>query len=157
MLAPASVSARTISQLFKVGLRSVLVGIESGSPAQLRRLGKATTPSINRRVLEVLRDFDLVITAGWIMFDPDCTLDDLRMNVDFLRPYADVVVFEPLTRLEVFTGSQLYRDLAARGRLEGTYLVPRYEFRDQKVRWVYRVATSLMDDRIAAMVDWTSE
>jgi anaerobic magnesium-protoporphyrin IX monomethyl ester cyclase len=157
MLPPASVSTRTIDQLFKVGLRSVLVGIESASPAQLRRLGKATTSSINRRVLDILTDFDLVICAGWIMFDPDCTLDDLKMNVDFLRPYAERVLFEPLTTLEVFTGSHLYRDLASRGRLQGTYLAPKYEFLDEKVRWVHRVATALMEDRIIAAAQWTSE
>jgi len=157
MLPPASVSTRTVGRLFKVGLRSVLVGIESGSPAQLRRLGKATTPAVNRRVLEILTDFDLIVCAGWIMFDPDCTLDDLRLNIDFLRPYADRVIFEPLTTLEVFTGSHLYRDLAARGRLKGTYLAPEYEFLDEKVRWVHRVATALMEDRIIAAVQWTSE
>ncbi len=144
MLAPTCITAPIISRLYGAGLRSVLVGMESASPAQLRRLHKATTPAVNARALEVLSSHDLKISVGLIMFDPDCSLADIRMNIDFLRPHAHYLIFEPLNRLDVYTGTPVYHDLARRGRLTGTYLDPQYEFADPKVAWLYEVSTRLL-------------
>jgi hypothetical protein len=90
------------------------------------------------------------------MFDPDSSLSDIKMNIDFLKPHVNYVTFEPLNRLDVYTGTDLYQELARRGRLKGTYLDPYYDFADRKVAWVYDVSTQLMQDWIGRMSQWTA-
>jgi hypothetical protein len=74
-----------LEALKAAGLREVFVGIESGAKDQVRRFQKAASAARNLRALELLRRLGLAVDVGFIMFDPEMQLEELRHNLDFLR------------------------------------------------------------------------
>lgn len=75
----------TIAALVDAGLRHILIGLESGRDESLRRLHKMTTVAQNERALKILRKNGIEPNIGFIMFEPDSTLDDIRVNFEFLK------------------------------------------------------------------------
>ncbi|HBX79129.1 MAG TPA: hypothetical protein DEG43_15915, partial [Acidimicrobiaceae bacterium] len=67
------------------GVRVVAMGLESGSQAALKRLNKGIRVESNRLAVERLRASGIEHRFGFIMFDPGTTMEDLRLNVDFVR------------------------------------------------------------------------
>jgi len=74
-----------VEALVAAGFDELLIGLESGSDATLRRLNKHTTVEQNRRALRILRSCGVEPNVGFIMFEPDSSLDDIRVNLAFLR------------------------------------------------------------------------
>ncbi len=74
-----------VENLVAAGFDELLIGLESGSDATLRRLNKHTTVEQNRRALRILRAHGVEPNVGFIMFEPDSSLDDLRVNLTFLH------------------------------------------------------------------------
>ncbi|MCE5200760.1 MAG: radical SAM protein [Armatimonadota bacterium] len=67
------------------GFLGFFLGVESGNPNQLARYNKGVTVDDNMWALDLLSRCDLDVDAGFIMFDPEMTLHDLRDNLDFLE------------------------------------------------------------------------
>lgn len=74
----------TISALVEAGLRDILIGLESGKDDSLKRLNKMTTVAQNERALKILRKYGIEPNVGFIMFEPDSSLADIRTNFEFL-------------------------------------------------------------------------
>jgi radical SAM superfamily enzyme YgiQ (UPF0313 family) len=75
----------TIGALADAGLRNILVGLESGKDDALRRMNKMTTVAQNEQALRTLRRHGIEPNVGFIMFEPDSSLEDVRANFEFLR------------------------------------------------------------------------
>lgn len=75
----------TIAALVGAGLRHILIGLESGNDASLKRMNKMTTVAQNERALRILRAHGVEPNVGFIMFEPDSTLADIRINFEFLQ------------------------------------------------------------------------
>ncbi len=75
----------TLRKLKKAGLREIFIGLESGSNKQIRRYGKEANLDKNVDSVETARKLDLSIDIGYIMFDPEMTLEDLEENMNFLE------------------------------------------------------------------------
>jgi anaerobic magnesium-protoporphyrin IX monomethyl ester cyclase len=73
-----------IQTLRKSGLNRLLIGIESGSARVLQRLHKQTTVADNERAIALVRETGIEPEIGFIMFDPESTIEDVRDNLDFL-------------------------------------------------------------------------
>ena len=71
----------------RAGLRDVFLGIESGSQRCLDRMNKRTTLQQNAAALSLLRDYGIEPQVGFIMFEADSTLEDLRSNLTFLKSH----------------------------------------------------------------------
>lgn len=67
------------------GLRRVYLGIESGSPSQLKRFCKGVSVDENRRAIGVLRELGLEIEVGFIFFDYLSTMEELKQNIAFIE------------------------------------------------------------------------
>ncbi|MHC4886779.1 MAG: B12-binding domain-containing radical SAM protein, partial [Planctomycetota bacterium] len=74
----------TIGRLADAGLESVFLGIESGSQSVLNRMKKGITPAQSNEAIRILRDCGIFVSVGFIMFEPDSGLEDLRTNLNFL-------------------------------------------------------------------------
>lgn len=74
-----------VENLVAAGFDEILIGLESGSDATLSRLNKHTTIEQNRRALRILRSYGVEPNVGFIMFEPDSSLDDVHVNLAFLR------------------------------------------------------------------------
>ena len=82
---PNDLDARLVEQLRASGLKSLLMGIESGSPAALGRLHKSCSRETAERAIALCRRFGIEPEVGFIMFEPDGTMEDLKANLDFLK------------------------------------------------------------------------
>lgn len=99
----------TIGALVEAGLRSVLLGLESGSEASLRRMRKMTTVAQNEAALGILRKHGIEPNIGFIMFEPDSTLEDVRANLEFLKRNR------LLERLEITANVLYHHQIVLRG------------------------------------------
>jgi len=81
----SDIDARTLKKLVDAGLQDVFLGIESGSPASLARMKKRIGIEKAKAALRLLREYDVAVTPGFIMFEADATLPDIRDNFEFLK------------------------------------------------------------------------
>lgn len=79
------VEEHSISRLVMAGLTNVFLGLESGDPASLKRMRKHLTVDENKKAIQVLREYGIEPTYGFIMFDPYSTLEGVRNNYEFLK------------------------------------------------------------------------
>ncbi|KHE92545.1 MAG: B12-binding domain-containing radical SAM protein [Candidatus Scalindua rubra] len=79
------VEGATIEALVKAGLVDVFLGVESGSQRSLTKFRKYTTVEDNKSAIITLRKYGIEPNYGFIMFDPDSTLADVRENFEFLK------------------------------------------------------------------------
>ena len=75
----------SLSRLVMAGLTNVFLGLESGDPASLKRFKKHTTVDENKKAIQLLRDYGIEPTFGFIMFEPNSTLESVRNNFEFLK------------------------------------------------------------------------
>ena len=79
------IEEKTIGALVKAGLKDVFLGIESGSQRSLTKFRKNTTVEDNKNAIITLRKYGIEPNYGFIMFEPDSTLADVRENFEFLK------------------------------------------------------------------------
>ncbi len=112
-----------VEALVAAGFDELLIGLESGSDATLRRLNKHTTVEQNRRALRILRAYGIEPNVGFIMFEPESSLNDVRVNLAFLEEEhllerlsvtANVLYHQQI----LLRPTPAYRAALAEGRLE---------------------------------------
>lgn len=112
----------TISALVDAGLRHILIGLESGKDRSLKRMNKMTTVAQNERALRTLRKYGIEPNIGFIMFEPDSSLEDVRVNFEFLKR-NDLLQNLPITANVLYhhqillKGTVAYQRLQREGRL----------------------------------------
>lgn len=95
-----------MTNLRDAGLVRVFLGMESGSPTQLRRYGKLVSVNGNYKAIEILQSLGIDAVAGYIPIDPLMNMQELKENLEFLRRtgmYRKVT--NPLSVLRVQAGS----------------------------------------------------
>jgi hypothetical protein len=109
----------TMAALRAAGLRDVFLGVESGCDKTLERLQKHLRPKANVRAIKILRDLDVHVSYGFIMFDPDSTLQEVRESFNFLKenrllgiPSVTGHLLHHRTR--VLKGTPLFKDVRSR-------------------------------------------
>jgi radical SAM superfamily enzyme YgiQ (UPF0313 family) len=118
----AGLDPELIQALAGAGLVSLLLGLESASPAALARMGKNAAPADNLAAVRAVRDAGLEPEIGFLMFDADAGLDDAAANLAFLQE-ADLLGRLGRTanllchRQIALKGSRLYARALAQGRL----------------------------------------
>jgi len=75
----------SLSRLVMAGLTKVFLGLESGDTASLKRFKKHTTVDENKQAIQLLRDYGIEPTFGFIMFEPNSTMESVRNNFEFLQ------------------------------------------------------------------------
>ncbi len=131
----------TVAALKDAGLRSVFLGVESGSQAVLKRMRKGITPDQSSRAISILRTADVDVIVGFIMFDPDSTITDLQDNFEFLQQNnllsqhsltANVLYHSQI----ILKGTPSFAHYTAQGQLTVSQEAPyegRVRYRDEKV------------------------
>ncbi|AOY77158.1 B12-binding domain-containing radical SAM protein [Clostridium formicaceticum] len=113
----------TIKALVEAGLKHILIGLESGKEESLKRLNKMTTVEENEKALKILRNNGIKPNVGFIMFEPDSTIEDLRINYDFLKRNEilnslDITVNVLYHHQIILQGTKSYKELKQQGRLK---------------------------------------
>jgi anaerobic magnesium-protoporphyrin IX monomethyl ester cyclase len=89
MCSADAITHEAIAPLVEAGLYSIFIGIESGCQRRLTAYRKGTVEQ-NVRALQVLERIGILSKCeiGFIMFDPDGDLEEIRENLAFLREHV---------------------------------------------------------------------
>jgi radical SAM superfamily enzyme YgiQ (UPF0313 family) len=78
-------SVKLLKKLRQAGIREVFIGIESGCKEQLvKRYKKGVSRQRNIQAIKILKKLGFEIDLGFIFFDQDSTLVELRENLVFI-------------------------------------------------------------------------
>ncbi len=86
-----------IQLLFDSGLTRAFIGVESGNESDLQLYNKGTTVEDAQKTIDLFKNLDCAVDAGFIMFNPFSDFDRLRQNIAFLKK-NHLATFETLTR-----------------------------------------------------------
>lgn len=142
-------------ELAEAGLERVFIGMESGSPTQLRRYGKQVSVEGNYKALEILHELGIDAVAGYIPIDPAMSLTELQENIAFLRRtgmYRKIT--NPLSVLRVQAGSPYLKLARQRGLLEEAtddLVFFKARFEDENVQRVAELADRWVEDMYVFM------
>nr|WP_092068610.1 radical SAM protein [Dendrosporobacter quercicolus]NSL47159.1 B12-binding domain-containing radical SAM protein [Dendrosporobacter quercicolus DSM 1736]SDL78562.1 Radical SAM superfamily enzyme YgiQ, UPF0313 family [Dendrosporobacter quercicolus] len=69
------------------GLKRLYIGIEAASEEQRKRFNRKDTIQDVILAIQVVRELEIALDAGFIMFDPLMNLQDIKENVNFYKTY----------------------------------------------------------------------
>jgi radical SAM superfamily enzyme YgiQ (UPF0313 family) len=120
----------------RAGLRKVYVGVETGSEEQLASYNKRYLLKEETQLdrLKVLRDLDLEIIPGMLMFHPTVTTTELRQSLDLIDELGWESHYQLFNRIKLYPGTPLYDEYEAKGWATGEWPVKDWEFRDPRAK-----------------------
>lgn len=130
-----------VSALAEAGWFSTAIGIENAAATALRRMLKQADAQANEAALGMLEANGVYVQMGMILFDPYTTLEELKINLQFLRRNPWPFTKGIFTEMFAAEGTPFTRQLGARGLLLGDATAQNYhyEVQDPSVRRVYRM------------------
>ncbi|MES9539949.1 radical SAM protein [Actinomadura sp. NPDC000600] len=131
--------AEILSALRDVGLRHVLIGIESANSTDIALFAKKTTNAEAERAIRLLRELDIDFSTGFIMFQPLSEFDGIRTNLAFLAKNRIGTHRRVANRLELYPGAPLSSYFKRRGVTfhEDRYRLY-YDFKNPGISVLYR-------------------
>lgn len=136
--------------LVSAGLRSLLLGIESGSQSVLGRLHKSASRDSCERAIALCRSVGIEPEVGFIMFVPDSTIEDVEHNLEFLKRNRLLDRLDRTANLLchsqiVLMGTSDYLRFSGQGRLTATGpfgFEGEVSFTDERVRLISELVGS---------------
>jgi radical SAM superfamily enzyme YgiQ (UPF0313 family) len=126
-----------LPRLVQAGLWSVEMGIETGIDRILQSYNKLNSAASNAEAVDVLRRSGVTFDAsGFIMFDPQMTLSEVRENAAYLRDFGAATWDFFVTRLQLYPGTELRAEMIQKGLFDGADDIGRtagYAFEDPRV------------------------
>lgn len=135
-----NVQEDVLLELRKAGLSHVFVGVEAGTGDSLRFYGKGHTIEQNRAASRAIKALGLSFQAGFMLFNPRVTLEDLHENLQFLK---DIGEFKPMvinSAVDPHFGAPLLQSFRRDGVLRDEGLRLSVEYSDVRVRAAKAVA-----------------
>ncbi|MER7165316.1 radical SAM protein [Micromonospora sp. NPDC000207] len=127
-----------LERLRGVGLRHVLIGIESATESDIRIFAKRTTTEQVETAVALLRRLNIDFSTGFIMFQPLSTLAGITDNLAFLARNRLTSYSRLTNRLELYPGALLLRYFERHGvRMQTEKYRVYYEFTDPLVSRLY--------------------
>lgn len=117
-------NAELFAALYRVGLRRVFLGLETGNSDNTRAMAKGTTPDVGLEAVKLLTDIGIEVVSGTIFFHPWTTIDSLRDDINYFRSLIDSCpgfFFRAIGEADVFSTTSLGKSL---GSDNGPWLVP---------------------------------
>jgi radical SAM superfamily enzyme YgiQ (UPF0313 family) len=119
------------------GLRSVFLGVESGSDQILEEYNKRISLAQTKEVLKMYDRVGIEVNAGNILASPSSTMEEICRSINgFHQMGLCYLLFRRVTfRADVFPGTLLERQLEDQTRLERKprYLPRNYKFLDPRI------------------------
>lgn len=143
-----------LQRLKEAGLNKVFLGVESGSPAQLKRYAKGHTPTEIVAACTAVLTIGVKLELGFIMFDPLCTPEDIIENTSFLLDNRlAAYVSGPTSELRLQVGSRYINVLIRTERQLGQQLFQR-EVDPNTLSHKYQYANNVSGTLAAEVRDW---
>jgi hypothetical protein len=142
---PDAVDRELFATLRAMGLFRVFLGIEAGTEASLRALGRGQTLAENEAALATLNDLDLHVAYNLLVLNPESTLEDFEGNIAFLRRHTE----NPMNfcRTEIYEGTPLAKRLRREERLVGDYWGLDYVIADARAEQAFSLFRRAFHER----------
>lgn len=142
---PDSITYEAVSELDKLGLFRVFLGVENASENGLQHLNRKCSIEAIVNSLRILNDFNIHVAYNLLMFEPDTTMDDILINLHFMERHID----NPFNfcRAEAYEGTGLAFKLRKEGKLLGDYFRFDYRIRDPYSEIFHKIANYAFFDR----------
>lgn len=140
---PEEVEDELFALLKATGLSVVYLGLESGAQSQLDRWDRLGTVEIGRRAVEILKKHDIILQAGFILYDPWTTMEEIVESLQFIQEVKAVSLPLFIRAMEIRPGMDLEKRLEAEANIyKSAPFQYDYRFQDQRVA-VFRDALSI--------------
>jgi radical SAM superfamily enzyme YgiQ (UPF0313 family) len=138
----------TIFRMKDNGLIAVYLGVESGSNFGLKTLNKGVSVKQNLEAINLVKDHNIALSIGFMLFDPYSYMESLKESISFLRTIGSDGYF-PINfcKMLPYAGTPIEKRLINEARLVGTDSHPDYEFLDPIVSWYYFIIYRLFTKR----------
>ncbi len=143
---------KLLQRFSRVGLREIFIGIESGCKNQLKRYNKCTTKKINEKVLKSVKELNVDIDLGYIMFDPEVTIEELEENINFIEQfkiYNTGSNFIKRLRIQSFTEFEKKFCSVSEMEFDLNNLEYIYYFKDSRIQKIYDLYSDIEFDDYA--------
>lgn len=146
---PESVTPAVAKAAREMGAIHMFLGVENASAKRLAYLGRTHLPIHNESAIESCRAAGIVPSFNFMLFDPDCSLDDVEATLAMASEHLDLPW--NLCRTEVYSGTALRDRLAAEGRLQGDWRSWGYRMRDERAEVLFRILRVSFHERALAI------
>jgi B12 binding protein/radical SAM family protein len=146
---PETLTAPVCRAAREMGAIHLFTGVENASEARLDYLGRTHLPMHNVTAIERCLEHGITPSFNFMMFDPDCSLDDIRPTLRLAERYVDLPW--NVCRTEVYSGTALRARLDAERRLEGDYRSYGYRMRDERAELMFRILRVSFHERALAV------
>jgi len=142
---PETITKAVAEAAREMGAIHTFLGVENAAVERLRYLGRTHTRADNERAIRTLLDFGIRSSYNIMLFDPDCTIEEISENIDFAAEHLDQTW--NVCRTEVYPGTPLLDRLGEEGRLDGDWRAYGYTMRDPRAELMFRVLRVCFDKR----------
>lgn len=151
-----------LSKMKRSGMHRIFIGFEAGVDSVLQRWDKGTTVSDNNNAIEQLKKSSFEpfqINMGYIMFDPEMSLAELKQQFAWVKGTGYAKVQHLQNKMNIYWGTPHYDRMVAQGRVSNAPFGERweYEFDDPGVGFVEKCLRSyhrrLENDESAELLD----
>jgi radical SAM superfamily enzyme YgiQ (UPF0313 family) len=130
-----------LSKMKRSGMHRVFIGFEAGVDSVLQRWDKGTTVGDNDNAIVELKKSSFEpfqINMGYIMFDPEMTLEELKQQFFWVKGTGYSKVQHLQNKMNIYWGTPHYDRMVSQGRISDAPFGDRweYEFDDPKVGFV---------------------
>jgi len=132
-----------------MGAIHMFLGVENASAKRLAYLGRTHLPMHNDSAIENCRAAGITPSFNFMLFDPDCTLEDVGITLDMAERNVDLPW--NVCRTEVYSGTALRTRLAGEGRLEGDWKTWGYRMKDERAELMFRIMRVSLHERALAI------
>jgi radical SAM superfamily enzyme YgiQ (UPF0313 family) len=134
-----------LAELQRAGLSHVFVGIESGSEQGLRLYGKRHTIEQNFQAANAIKGLGLTFQAGFMLFNPLSTLEELQRNIAFLADIGELKPTSLNSAVDPHFGAPLLAYFRQHGLLVEDDLKLTAAIPDERVRVIKLIAEMMME------------
>jgi anaerobic magnesium-protoporphyrin IX monomethyl ester cyclase len=145
---PESITPRVLEAARDLGAIHMFLGVESASEERLRYLGRVHTPADNLRAIALCREHGVQPSFNFMLFDPDCSLDDVEATLGLAEANLDLPW--NVCRTEIYPGTRLLERLQGQGRLQGDWRSYGYVMRDERAEVMFRILRVCLHERAFA-------
>lgn len=146
---PENITPAVAQAAREMGAIHMFLGVENASSKRLKYLGRTHLPIHNDSAIDNCRAAGIVPSFNFMLFDPDCTLDDVSVTLDMAERNLDLPW--NVCRTEIYSGTALRERLAAEGRLEGDWRSWGYRMNDARAEVMFRILRVSLNERALAI------
>lgn len=123
----------------EMGVRQILIGLESGITGILQKMNKRITLEDQQRAIKILDKHEIDPTPSFINFTPWSTIDNIIENTKYFLSLEINLLQGLLNRFQIYHGTPLATELKKDGLVYGEFPNLSYHTPDARVDRLYEI------------------